>query len=91
MSLRTSLNRMGLPIDEYDIWQDARAAKFVQRANGGNETVPTLRIGTVTLTNPTTREVLAAIQEHAPEILPPDWEPPAPGRLRRMFDRALGG
>lgn len=40
-----------------NIWQDDQARVFVQAANGGYETVPTVRIGHDVLTNPTWPEL----------------------------------
>lgn len=52
-NLKRQLAAMGVPINEVDIEQDEAAAKFVEQANGGNRTVPTVVFpdGSV-LTNP---------------------------------------
>lgn len=51
-ALRRDLSRRSVPTRWHDIWQDAGARDFVRSKNHGNETVPTVRVGDVTLTNP---------------------------------------
>ena len=43
-----------------DIWDDEDARGFVRSANGGCETVPTVRVGTTVLTNPSGAQVARA-------------------------------
>ena len=61
--LKKALDNFGIGYDEINIEQDPTAAQFVESANGGNRTVPTLRLpdGSV-LTNPTAREVKAKLE-----------------------------
>jgi mycoredoxin len=40
--LKSQLDREGIPFDIVDIEQDPEAAKIVESANNGNQTVPTL-------------------------------------------------
>jgi len=56
--LKLQLDQAGIAYDEIDIERTPDAARFVESANGGNQTVPTLafRDGT-TLTNPSLAEV----------------------------------
>ena len=56
-ALRTSLRLRRVRATWRNIWDDDEARAIVTAANGGNETVPTVRVGTVTLTNPSGREV----------------------------------
>ena len=51
-SLRDDLSRRGIPAVWRNIWEDDAARAFVRDANGGDETVPTVRVGPVTVTNP---------------------------------------
>jgi mycoredoxin len=67
--LRWQLRRTGLPIRETNIWKDAAAAARVREITGGDETVPTLVIGSRSMVNPTIGEVLAEVREHAPHLL----------------------
>ena len=51
--LRQELDRRGVPGRWRNIWTDPKARAIVRAANAGNETVPTVRIGGRTMTNPT--------------------------------------
>jgi len=90
-SLIRGLERADLAFERVDIWEDAKAAKFVRSVANGNETVPTVRIGDVALVNPSVPDVLRAVAEHAPDHLPSDYEPPQPGIGARRVTRPLGG
>ncbi len=51
--LKSQLDRAGIAYEVVDIEQDPAAADFVMSANGGNQTVPTIRFDDgSTLTNP---------------------------------------
>jgi mycoredoxin len=56
-ALRRDLERRQVPSTWRNIWTDETAREFVRQVNIGNETVPTVRVGEVTLTNPTGAEV----------------------------------
>ena len=60
--LKSQLQREGIAFTEVDIEQDPDAATIVERANGGNQTVPTLVFpdGTA-LTNPSVAQVKAQL------------------------------
>ncbi|ASO23170.1 mycoredoxin [Actinoalloteichus hoggarensis] len=68
--LRADLQRRGLAFRERDIWEDPDAAAAVRAAAGGNETVPTVNVGSRWMVNPSGKEVLAAVADQAPELLP---------------------
>lgn len=60
--LKSQLTREGISYREVDVEQDPAAAEFVASANGGNQTVPTLKFPDgSTLTNPSPREVKAKL------------------------------
>lgn len=83
-ALRRRLRRSGLSYEPVDIWRDPSAAAAVRAVAGGNETVPTVRVGPRMLVNPSLGEVLEAVAEVAP-----DWLPLAPqrrGRWRRRLE-----
>jgi len=69
-ALRARLRQRGLAFREVDIWQDPDAAAAVRAAAGGNETVPTVNVGSRWMVNPSPAQVLDAISEEAPELLP---------------------
>lgn len=55
----------------------------------GNETVPTVKVGSELLVNPTAGQVLATAHRIDPNTQLP--LPPAPGKLARVLSRLLGG
>lgn len=56
-SLRRGLARRGIDATWRNIWEDDQARAQVRAANGGNETVPTVRVGTKVLSNPSSASV----------------------------------
>ena len=89
-SLLRGLERHGLEFDRVDIWEDEDGAAFVRSVTGGNETVPTVRVGALGMVNPSAPEVLAAVAQEAPERLPDGYEPVQPGLLARAVTKLLG-
>ncbi|WP_033442241.1 glutaredoxin domain-containing protein [Saccharothrix sp. NRRL B-16314] len=82
LALRGPLRRSGLPLREVNIWDDPEAAARVRSVADGNETVPTVFVGTHAMVNPGMDEVLAAVREHSPGLTPteprtPRWQPAA--------------
>ncbi|PQM46807.1 Putative glutaredoxin.1 [Mycobacterium talmoniae] len=62
--LKTMLKASGISYDEINIEQDPAAAAFVESANGGNQTVPTVKFADgSTMTNPSAKEVKAKLAE----------------------------
>lgn len=60
--LKKILKNEGIAFTEVDIETDPAAAEFVASANGGNQTVPTLRFADgSTLTNPSGAQVKAKL------------------------------
>jgi glutaredoxin-like protein len=55
--LRSGLKLRGVPFREVNIWEHPDAAAFVRSVARGNETVPTVSIGDVSLVNPSAKEV----------------------------------
>lgn len=68
--LEQALVRAGIPLNKHNIWQDADHAEVVRSWARGNETVPTVVIGPVGLVNPSAAEVVVAMREHTPHLLP---------------------
>jgi mycoredoxin len=64
--LLRGLERTGIAFDRVDIWEHPEAAAWVRSVAGGNETVPTVRIGDRGLVNPSVDEVLAALADAEP-------------------------
>ena len=60
--LKAQMDRAGIAFREVDIEHDAAAAEFVAGANGGNQTVPTMRLPDGrTLTNPSIGQLTEAL------------------------------
>ena len=56
--LKSQMMREDIPFVEVDIEHDPAAAAFVESANGGNQTVPTVRFADgSTMTNPNIKQV----------------------------------
>lgn len=65
LKLRATLLLRGVRADWRNIWADDEARAIVAAANGGDEIVPTVRVGDATLTNPSWRELKSALQRAA--------------------------
>jgi len=61
MRLENDLNKAGVAYDRFNIWDDPEHAAFVRSVADGNETVPTVRVGDVSMVNPSLGEVVAAM------------------------------
>ncbi|WUH91122.1 NrdH-redoxin [Streptomyces sp. NBC_00433] len=65
--LKGQMEREGIPYTEINIEEHPEWAKFVEEANGGNQTVPTLQIvpaaggAEVVMTNPSLAQVKQAL------------------------------
>ncbi len=60
--LKSQLTRAGIGFEEIDISDDAEAARFVEAVNGGNQTVPTVRLPDGrTFTNPSITQLTSAL------------------------------
>lgn len=70
--LRTRMRKRGLRWREENIWADPDAAALVRAAANGNETVPTVNVGTAWLVNPSLPDLLEAMAAEAPELIPPE-------------------
>ncbi|MDJ0346595.1 glutaredoxin domain-containing protein [Streptomyces sp. H10-C2] len=84
--LQLGLRRARLPFRLVDIWKDQQAAAFVRSVANGNETVPTVTVAGVAMVAPMPGQVLAAVAEHAPQLLPPERPAPWWRRLRPARD-----
>ncbi|MCU1399561.1 MAG: (Rhomboid family) [Acidimicrobiales bacterium] len=64
------LDKLQVPYETVNIWDEPSGAAFVRSVARGNETVPTVAVGPVSMVNPSAREVLAAAATHAPASVP---------------------
>jgi len=90
MNLERNLDELSLPLNKLNIWDNPDYAATVRSIADGNETVPTLVIGDAQMVNPSPGQVLQALEEHAPELLPDGIEVPKPGKLSRGINKLLG-
>ncbi|MDY6810821.1 MAG: glutaredoxin domain-containing protein [Actinomycetota bacterium] len=65
--LRRGLRRHNISTTELNIWDDESAAARVRNVTGGDETVPTVFVGSVAMVNPSVRQVVAAIESEFPD------------------------
>lgn len=91
MSLERKLDKMNLPLNKKNIWDSKEDAAAVRRIANGNETVPTVVVGDAEMVNPTSDQVLQAISNQAPDLLPDGVDVPVPGKMSRKLNRLLGG
>lgn len=63
--LRHRLAQAGVPTREVDIRADPEAATIVRGAAGGNDTVPTVAVGSEVLVNPRAAVVVVDLAERA--------------------------
>jgi len=66
--LAAGLQDAGVEFETVNIWEDDEAAAFVRSVASGNEVVPTVRVGSTSLVNPTAAEVLSAAVNEMPEL-----------------------
>ena len=89
--LRSQLDKNSIPHRLVNIWDNPSAAGIVRSIANGNETVPTVVVGTVGLVNPSLSDVLVTAMAEVPAAVPEGYEPPKPGRAGRFMARILGG
>lgn len=69
MALERGLNKADIPLNKHNIWDDPSAAATVRSIADGNETVPTVVIGEITMVNPSAKQVKAVVKDKAPHLL----------------------
>jgi hypothetical protein len=84
--LRLGMRRARVTAEWVNIWEDRAAAAAVRQITGGDETVPTVVVGTTAMVNPSARQVLAAARADPPGATPTAGDPRS--RLKRAA-RAL--
>jgi mycoredoxin len=62
-SLERSLTEQGFELDKRNIWEDPSHAAFVRSVADGNETVPTVVVGDVSMVNPSPAQVARAVRQ----------------------------
>jgi mycoredoxin len=69
LNLLLGLKWTRLRYRKVDIRQDAGARAFVRSVADGNETVPTVVVAGRAMVNPSKRQLIATVREHAPHAL----------------------
>jgi len=88
--LRRGLARAGIATVEHDIWADPEAAARVREVTGGDETVPTVLVGSRALVNPSVAGVVAAVRAEFPAEAAALVGSPATAGTRRLPVGAVG-
>ena len=91
MNLESKLKKLNLPLNKKNIWESKADAATVRSIADGNETVPTLVIGKAKMVNPSPNEVLQALQNQAPELIPDGVDVPENGAFAKKLNKWLGG
>lgn len=90
-SLRSKLDKAQVPHRLVNIWDEPAGAATVRSIAKGNETVPTVEVGSVGMVNPSLAEIMAAAATHAPSAVPEGYEPPEPSAIAKVVTKFLGG
>jgi glutaredoxin len=75
--LLRSFESAGVAMELHNIWEDDAARAFVQLHNRGNETVPTVVIDDLVLTNPDPAAFIDALRQKYPSVVASGDSPPA--------------
>lgn len=67
--LRLRLRWSRIQVNEINIWENSDGAAFVRSVTGGDETVPTVKIGDSTFVNPSPRRVIGEARVQAAMLL----------------------
>lgn len=84
------LDAAGVPHRRVNIWDDARAAAADRQVARGNETVPTVFVGSVPLVNPGLARILEVAATEVPDAVPAGWQPQPDGRITGWLRRRPG-
>ncbi|HEY5273665.1 MAG TPA: glutaredoxin domain-containing protein [Acidimicrobiales bacterium] len=67
--LLRAFERAGVVMTLHNIWEDEDARAFVEAHNRGNETVPTVAIDDLVVTNPDPAAFIDALQQKFPSVI----------------------
>ena len=88
-ALDSELSAWSIELDRRNIWDDPESAAVVRSHARGNETVPTVVVGPVGMVNPSVAEVVEAMREHAPHLVPEGVSFETP-KLSGLIRKVLG-
>ena len=89
MALDRGLTKAGIPMNKLNIWDDPAHAATVRSLANGNETVPTVVVGSTSMVNPRVGQVIEALKAEAPHLVPEDADDP--GVAGKLTNRLFGG
>ncbi len=69
MMLERSLKKKKIPFTKKNIWDDPAYAATVRSVANGNETVPTVVVGSRFMVNPSGKDVEVAVRAELPQLL----------------------
>lgn len=72
MRLEKNLDKAGVTLNKRNIWDNPDDAAHVRSVADGNETVPTITMGDVSMVNPPADTVMELVRERAPHLLSAD-------------------
>lgn len=87
--LRLGRGSAAVPAEWVNIWEDQAAVAALRDITGGDETVPTVVVGTKVMVNPSALQVIAAVRDGRPGIVPAAGAQPA-SWLARAFGLLTG-
>ena len=88
MALERGLGRAGIPMHKHNIWENPADAEIVRSHADGNETVPTVVVGSTSMVNPRVGQVIEALRQEAPHLVPEGAdEPGVIGRIAHKLTR----
>lgn len=88
MALDRGLTKAGIPMNKLNIWDDPAHAQTVRSIANGNETVPTVVVGSTSMVNPRVGQVIEALRQEAPHLVPEGAdEPGVIGRIAHKLTR----
>jgi mycoredoxin len=70
--LARALSHAGVAVRPYNIWEDDEARAFVRSHNRGNETVPTVAVGTHVFPNPNPARLIEFLRAEHPALVTVD-------------------
>lgn len=88
MALDRGLSKAGIPMRKKNIWEDPSLAAVVRSVANGNETVPTVVVGSTALVNPRVGQVIEALRAEAPHLVPEAAD--EPGAIGKLTQRLFG-
>lgn len=66
------MKKSGLSYARRNIWDEPESAAFVRSVADGNEVVPTVTVGSISMVNPSVNQVVQAIGTEAPGVMTDD-------------------